>query len=159
MCITDFIEKHTLKCLAGGFVIGAAALGFVQCALHATGNPTFCGQCHSMKHEAATFAVSSHRNQDCVECHLPHDNTAHYLFEKGRTGIVDVFHEAMRDYPERIKLDADARNMVNENCMRCHSAIMSYVDNAPHGPQDNCLKCHSRIAHGTNHLEGGIKVE
>ena len=23
----------------------------------------------------------------------------------------------------------------------------------------DCLKCHSRIAHGTNHLEGGIKVE
>jgi cytochrome c nitrite reductase small subunit len=23
----------------------------------------------------------------------------------------------------------------------------------------DCLKCHSRIAHGSNHLEGGIKVE
>ena len=159
MCIKDLLEKHTLKCLAGGFVIGAAAVAVVSFALHATGTPTFCGQCHSMKHEAETFAVSSHRNQDCVECHLPHDNTAHYIIEKGRTGIVDIYHEAMRDYPNRIKLDADARNMINENCMRCHGATMSYVDNSPHGPQDNCLKCHSKVAHGSNHLEGGIKVD
>ena len=159
MCITDFIEKHTLKCLAGGFILGAATIGVVQFALHASGNPTFCGQCHSMKHEAETFAMSVHRNQDCVECHLPHDNTAHYLFEKGRTGMVDMYHEAMRDYPNRIKLDADARKMVAENCVRCHGATMSYVETAPEGTQDDCLKCHNKVAHGTNHLEGGIKVE
>ena len=159
MCLKDLFERHTLKCLAGGFIVGVLAVGVGMGALHASGTKGFCGQCHSMKHEAATFAVSSHREQDCVECHLPHDNTAHYLFEKGRTGIVDVVHEAMRDYPERIKLDADARKMVAENCVRCHGATMSYVDSAPGGTQDDCLKCHSRIAHGSNHLEGGIKVE
>lgn len=159
MCIKDLLEKHTLKCLAGGFVVGLLTIGVGMGFLHASGTKTFCGQCHSMKHEAATFAVSSHRELDCVECHLPHDNTAHYLFEKGRTGMVDMYHEIMRDYPERIKLDADARQMVNENCMRCHGATMSFVDNVPNGPQENCLKCHSRIAHGSNHLEGGIKVE
>ncbi len=159
MCIKDLLEKHTLKCLAGGFVVGLLSIGVGMGFLHASGTKTFCGQCHSMKHEAATFAVSSHRELDCVECHLPHDNTAHYMFEKGRTGMVDMYHEIMRDYPERIKLAADARKMVNENCMRCHSATMSYVDNAPNGSQENCLKCHSRIAHGSNHLEGGIKVE
>ena len=147
MCLKSLFEKHTLKCLVG--------MGI----LHASGTKEFCGQCHSMKHEAATFEVSSHRNQDCVECHLPHDNTAHYLFEKGRTGMVDMYHEIMRDYPNRIKLDADARKMVAENCVRCHGATMSYVETAPEGTQDDCLKCHSSIAHGSNHLEGGIKVE
>lgn len=159
MSITDLLEKHTLKCLTGGAIIGAAVVGIGSIFLHASGTSTFCGQCHSMKHEAATFAVSSHRNLDCVECHLPHDNTAHYMIEKGRTGMVDMYHEAMRDYPNRIKLDADARKMVAENCVRCHGATMSYVETAPEGSQDNCLKCHSRIAHGSNHLEGGINVE
>ena len=159
MCLKSLFERHTLKCLAGGFILGVAAVGFVQFALHASGTKEFCGQCHSMKHEAATFAESPHRNQDCVECHLPHDNTAHYLFEKGRTGMVDMYHEAMRDYPNRIKLDADARKMVAENCVRCHGATMSYVETAPEGTQDDCLKCHSKVAHGSNHLEGGIKVE
>ncbi len=159
MCLKSLFERHTLKCLIGGFIIGVGAVCIGTGVLHATGTKEFCGQCHSMKHEAATFEMSSHRNQDCVECHLPHDNTAHYLFEKGRTGMVDMYHEAMRDYPERIKLDADARKMVAENCVRCHGATMSYVETAPEGSQDDCLKCHSKIAHGTNHLEGGIKVE
>ena len=159
MCLKDLFEKHTLKCLTGGVIVGVLAVGVGMGALHASGTKEFCGQCHSMKHEAATFEMSIHRNQDCVECHLPHDNTAHYLFEKGRTGMVDMFHEAMRDYPNRIKLDADARKMVSENCMRCHEAAMSYVETAPSGTPEDCLKCHSKVAHGANHLEGGITVE
>ena len=159
MCIKDLLEKHTLKCLAGGFIVGVLAVGIGMGALHASGTKFFCSQCHSMKHEAETFAVSSHRELDCVECHLPHDNDAHYLIEKGRTGMVDMYHEIMRDYPNKIKLDADARKMVSENCLRCHEATMSFVNTAPGGTQDDCLKCHSRIAHGSNHLEGGIKVD
>ena len=159
MCLKDLFEKHTLKCLTGGVIVGVLAVGVGMGALHATGTKEFCGQCHSMKHEAATFEMSIHKNQDCVECHLPHDNTAHYLFEKGRTGMVDMFHEAMRDYPNRIKLDADARKMVSENCLRCHEAAMSYVETAPSGTPEDCLKCHSKVAHGANHLEGGITVE
>lgn len=159
MNLKDLLEKHTLKCLAGGFVLGVAALGVTNLFLHVSGTKTFCGQCHSMKHEAATFAVSSHRELDCVECHLPHDNFPHYLIEKGRTGMVDMYHEVIRDYPERIRLDGDARKMVSDNCLRCHESTMSYVSTAPGGSQDDCLKCHSRIAHGSNHLEGGIQVD
>ena len=151
----EFLKGNALKLLAGGFVIGIGFVGVASAMLHATGTPTFCGQCHSMKHEAATFAKSSHREQDCVECHLPHDNSAIYLIEKGRTGMVDMYHEVMRDYPERIELDESARKMVNKNCLRCHESTMSYVDDR----NDNCLKCHSRIAHGSNHLEGGIQVQ
>ena len=151
----EFLKGNTLKLIARGFAAGVVFFGVAGAMLHATGTPTFCGQCHSMKHEAATFAKSSHKDQDCVECHLPHDNSAIYLIEKGRTGMVDMYHEVLRDYPERIELDESARNMVNKNCLRCHSKTMSYVDDR----NDNCLKCHSRIAHGSNHLEGGIKVE
>ncbi|MBO4400586.1 MAG: NapC/NirT family cytochrome c [Selenomonadaceae bacterium] len=159
MNFKDLLEKHTLKCIAGGFVLGVAAIGVTNFFLHFSGTKTFCGQCHSMKHEAATFAVSSHREQDCVECHLPHDNFPHYLIEKGRTGMVDMYHEVIRDYPAKIKLSNDARKMVSENCLRCHESTMSYVSTAPGGSQDDCLKCHSRIAHGSNHLEGGIQIE
>ncbi len=160
MKIKECLKSNALKFLAGGFVIGAVFVCFANLMLHATGTKTFCGQCHSMQHEAATFAVSSHRELDCIECHLPHDNFPHYLIEKGRTGMVDMYHEVIRDYPERIKLDGDARKMVNQNCLRCHESTMSYVylNNQPSGNSD-CMKCHSRIAHGSNHLEGGIKID
>ena len=157
MNIKELFEKHTLKFLAGGFVLGVAFVGFTNLMLHISGTKFFCSQCHSMKHEAATFEVSSHRELDCVECHLPHDNFPHYMIEKGRTGMVDMYHEMLRDYPERIKLDKDSRKMVSENCMRCHESTMSYVSVSE--SNEDCLKCHSRIAHGSNHLEGGIKVD
>ena len=89
MCLKSLFEKHTLKCLTGGVIVGVLALGVGMGALHATGTKEFCGQCHSMKHEAA----------------------------------------------------------------------MSYVETAPSGTPEDCLKCHSKVAHGANHLEGGIKVE
>ncbi len=160
MNIKELLKSNMLKFLAGGFVVGVFCLAFTQLMLHATGTKTFCSVCHSMQHEAETFAVSSHRELDCIECHLPHDNTAHYLIEKGRTGMVDMYHELLRDYPARIKLTADSRQMINDNCVRCHNSTMSYVtfDEGKQGNSD-CLKCHSRIAHGSNHLEGGIEIE
>lgn len=158
----ELFKKHTLACLAGGFVIGIAATGVASGLMSFTGSPAFCGTCHSMKHEAWTFAESSHRNLECADCHLPHDNAVHYLFAKGKAGMVDAYHEVVRDYPARIKLSDEGRAYVNGNCVRCHSATMENVHASMGTPGDtggDCMKCHSSIAHGQNHLEGGIKVE
>jgi len=158
--IKQLIQKHTLACLAGGFVIGIAVCGFGAVFNSVSGSPAFCGTCHAMKSEQATFAMSSHKNRACVDCHLPHDNVAIYYIEKGRTGMIDMYHEVMRDYPAHIKLSEGGRDTVNGNCLRCHEATVEKV-HVGLAPQDtgDCLKCHSRIAHGSNHLEGGIKVE
>ncbi len=162
MEVKEFFTKHTLACLAGGFVIGLAVCGIGAGMMSFSGSAAFCGSCHAMKGEAATFAQSTHSQQNCVECHLPHDNMAIYMIEKGRTGMVDTYHAVLRDYPAKIKLSADGRKTVNSNCLRCHENTMGSVHAVLGEPLDtgaDCMKCHSRIAHGANHLEGGIKVE
>lgn len=159
MEIKQFIKGHTLACLAGGFAIGAVAIGIAGAAMSFSGSPAFCGSCHIMKGEAASFAASSHQKLDCVECHLPHDNMVHYFVEKGRTGMVDTYHMVMQDYPAKVKLSPEGRKTVSENCLRCHQATMSDVTVQMTGPDSDCLKCHIRMPHGSNHLEGGIKVE
>ena len=73
----ELFQKHTLACLAGGFVIGVAVCGIGSAAMAFSGSPAFCGSCHAMKSEAATFAMSSHRALECTDCHLPHDNAVH----------------------------------------------------------------------------------
>lgn len=55
----ELFQKHTLACLAGGFVIGVAVCGIGSAAMAFSGSPAFCGSCHAMKSEAATFAMSS----------------------------------------------------------------------------------------------------
>ena len=157
----NLLKKHTLACLAGGFAVGVAAVAFGSVFNSVSGSPAFCGNCHSMEFEAATFAESTHRNLECTECHLPHENLAVYFAEKGRTGLVDMYHETLRDYPAHIKLSSDARQMVNKNCLRCHESTMGEVRLTAEDKDTggDCLKCHSRIAHGANHLERGIKVE
>ena len=162
MELKKHFETHTLACLAGGFVIGVAACGVGAAFMTFSGTPEFCGTCHAMKSEAWTFADSTHKHLECVECHLPHDNMASYMTEKGRTGMVDLYHEVVRDYPAHIKLSADGKKTVNSNCLRCHESTMENVHAAVGVDLDtgaDCMKCHSRIAHGSNHLEGGIKVE
>ncbi|MBQ7515346.1 MAG: NapC/NirT family cytochrome c [Schwartzia sp.] len=158
MEIGDFLKKNTLKFLIAGFALGVVASGAGAFFTSVSGSPAFCGSCHSMKEEKATFAASSHRALACTECHLPHQNLAIYMTAKATTGMVDMYHEVLRDYPAKIKLSPDGVKMVNENCLRCHSATMDGVYHSATANRD-CLKCHRRIAHGSNHLEGGIKVE
>ena len=162
MAIKDFVSRHTLACLAGGFAIGVVISGAGAAMMSFSGSPAFCGTCHSMKEVTATFAQSTHSKLECVDCHLPHDSMVMYLFEKGRTGMNDVYHEVLRDYPAHIKLSARGRDMVNRNCLRCHANTMKKVHADLFKPMDtggDCLKCHSRIAHGARPIEGGIKVE
>ena len=163
MEIKELLKSHTLGLLAAGLAVGLLSAGIGSAAMSATGSPEFCGTCHAMKTEAETFAKSPHRNQDCVECHLPHDNAAIYFIEKGRTGMADTYHEVMRDYPAHIVLGRDARRMVDKNCLRCHEGTMSEVHtdmkNMDRDSGADCLKCHSGVAHPGSHFEGGIKVE
>jgi cytochrome c nitrite reductase small subunit len=84
------------------------------------------------------------------------------MIETERTGMVDTYHAVLRDYPARIDLSAGGKKTLNGNCLRCHENTMGSVHMAVGVDMDtgaDCLKCHSRIAHGSNHLEGGIKVE
>ncbi len=158
MDIRELLKTHTLKCLAAGVALGVIASGAGAFFTSVSGSPTFCGMCHSMREEKASFATSSHRYLECTECHLPHQNLAIYMTAKAQTGMVDMYHEVLRDYPAKIRLSKDGEKTVSENCLRCHRATMETVPMAADGSSD-CLKCHRRIAHGSNHLEGGIKVE
>ena len=59
MAIKDFVSRHTLACLAGGFAIGVVISGAGAAMMSFSGSPAFCGTCHSMKEGTATFAQST----------------------------------------------------------------------------------------------------
>ena len=160
MNLKEFVQQNTLRCVIGAFVLGIIVVAGGMVMDEASASPKFCGTCHAMKHEAATHAMSTHANVACVECHLPHENVAIYYMEKGQTGMHDTLHQVLNDYPVHIKISDHGRDIVNSNCLRCHSSTMGNVcvDKGKDGSA-TCTKCHSRIPHGSNPLEGGIRVE
>ena len=87
------------------------------------------------------------------------DNSTPDALQTGRQFLMIV---APFYFTVMIKLSADGKKTVNANCLRCHENTMKNVHAQIGVDLDtgaDCMKCHSSIAHGANHLEGGIKVE
>jgi cytochrome c nitrite reductase small subunit len=83
-----------------------------------------------------------------VDCHLPHDNVVNYWFEKGRTGMHDVFYFSTGQTPELIRAKPETRAIIQANCIRCHeNTVESIVMGAP-SFERQCWDCHRSVAHG-----------
>lgn len=157
MDMGQFLNRHALKLMAVGF--GIAVLGMAVSAAGYTyaESPVFCGSCHSMEHAYTTWQASNHKQIACGECHLPHGSIAEKLFAKIRTGIKDVYHETVRDYPAAITVSTQGKEYIADNCLRCHRSTVENTKMAA-GGQD-CGKCHRGLVHGMNKGGGGIHVE
>jgi cytochrome c nitrite reductase small subunit len=108
-----------------------------------TESPAFCGGCHTMQSEfEAWFHTGAHRRKDCVDCHLPNDNVALHYVWKSIDGMKDTVLQYTGAYPEQIKLSSHGAEVVQTNCIRCHSSTVEFID-----PTRKCWECHRRVMH------------
>jgi cytochrome c nitrite reductase small subunit len=102
-----------------------------------------CIGCHVMEAEYEAWMHSgAHRRKDCVDCHLPNENKfVHYLW-KSIDGLKDliVFHSGQ--VPEQIKISSHGREVLQNNCIRCHETTVMVIDT-----DRKCWHCHKRISH------------
>ncbi|MCL2760831.1 MAG: cytochrome c nitrite reductase small subunit [Desulfuromonadales bacterium] len=114
-------------------------------------SPGFCARCHVMESEYTNFMHSgAHRRLQCVDCHLPHENPASHYTWKSIDGMKDVIHFYSGIVPERIELSDHGKRVVQQNCIRCHSELVSQIDQSR-----NCWECHRSITHiGTGAAPG-----
>jgi len=132
----------------------AAAAGATY---HASGNPSFCTACHSMKGVGGQWERSLHKQFACIECHLPDENMFGQVAYKTKAGLHDLYHETLRSYPASIRISAEGRKIVEGNCLRCHFSTVQHTFMA--APGGKCLTCHIRLVHGPEKETGGIRVE
>jgi len=103
----------------------------------------YCIGCHVMEAEYEAWMHSgAHRRKDCVDCHLPNENKfVHYLW-KSIDGLKDliVFHSGQ--VPEQIKISSHGREVLQNNCIRCHETTVMVIDTGR-----KCWNCHKRISH------------
>jgi cytochrome c nitrite reductase small subunit len=106
-------------------------------------SPEFCGSCHVLQPEyEAWFHSGAHRRIKCVDCHLPNDNLANHLLWKGLDGVKDSvkFHTGL--VSADIRLSAHGAHVVEGNCRRCHTELISRVN-----IDRRCWDCHRSITH------------
>jgi cytochrome c nitrite reductase small subunit len=119
-------------------------------------DPSTCVNCHIMKTEYATWRHSSHyRVANCNDCHVPHNNVFRKYYFKATDGMRHSAIFTARTYAQSIRMREPGRQVVLENCIRCHGNLTEMVKaNVNYSATLNgdgrvCWDCHREVPHGT----------
>ena len=97
-------------------------------------DPATCMNCHIMAPQFATWNHSSHRRvANCNDCHVPHNNVINKYYFKAKDGLRHATIFTLRNEPQVIQILEAGRNVVQDNCKRCHEQ------------QLYCMNCHSKF--------------
>jgi cytochrome c nitrite reductase small subunit len=140
-------------------------VGFTHLSFSLTGTNEFCGRCHEMRPQVATWKMSSHSVNtrgivaDCVDCHLPPRGIRHYTY-KAYSGLRDVIVHYLGD-PESV--DWEGKKFTKEHylfqdaCRSCHQDLtppgMDRGGFLAHREWKNgrttkrCWECHELMVH------------
>lgn len=116
-----------------------------------------CTNCHIMSPQYATWNHSSHREvANCNDCHVPHNNVFNKYFFKAKDGMRHASVFTMRNEPQVIFIKEEGKQVVHDNCIRCHSdlitdsKLMQKTDlYHTHRMNKNCTDCHMEVPHGS----------
>ena len=139
--------------LALGVFLGLAAVTFhiSRASSYLTNDPAACVNCHIMAPQYASWQHSSHaRFATCNDCHVPQDFIRKYLF-KAYDGSRHAFMFTFKLEPQVIRIHAPGQAVVQENCVRCHSALLEKTrlfTGQEHGAGRQCWECHREVPHG-----------
>ena len=109
--------------------------------------PRFCGSCHVMETEVASYLHSAHRETaECGDCHLPHA-LVQGAFYKAYTGTRDVIGVMAGVDPGDIALSPSGKGIVHGNCLRCHGEMAGVIGDTRRGGGMYCFECHRYVPH------------
>ncbi len=163
--------------LLAGVGLGVAlSWAAMDTIIHATGDDEFCSSCHSIAPMGAAYREDIHGGNNpagwratCSQCHIPQDNSLHYLVVKGYHGIVDPTMELIKD-PHDIDWHGNRERreeyVYDSGCLNCHLKLQdAETDNRRaqrshkryfSDPDDySCVECHENVGHSRldYHLE------
>jgi cytochrome c nitrite reductase small subunit len=84
---------------------------------------------------------------ECNDCHTPHDLIPKY-FVKARSGFNHVTAFTLGEIPNAIRAKESSREIIQENCIRCHSETVSNIADGQMDAERYCFECHRDVAHG-----------
>lgn len=121
-------------------------------------DPKACINCHVMNTQYATWQHSSHaQTATCIECHLPTEGFFRKYMAKARDGFNHSFAFTFNTYDQAIRVSENGARRIQENCVRCHSALVStFIQSGVTRGQSHieiksqrtCWSCHIDVPHG-----------
>ena len=88
--------------------------------------PETCVNCHIMAPQYATWSHSAHREvTNCNDCHVPHNNIFNTYYFKAMDGLRHATVFTLRREPQVIFIKSAGKKVVQQNCIRCHSYLIS----------------------------------
>lgn len=146
MKLGQFLNRQALKLMGIGFGVAVVVITAGAMTYAYAEEPSFCGGCHAMTDHYATWQASTHKNLKCSECHLPHEYPDK-LVAKTETGVVDVYHQTLRDYalPQQIEITEKGQDYLRQNCLRCHE--MTIANTSMISGDKTCTTCHRELVH------------
>lgn len=124
-------------------IVGVGMAIGTSLAITATDQARFCGGCHSMSEAALTHAKSIHAKLSCNECHAPYNPFAKTPF-KLKEGLRDIPATALGNIPDLIHAGERTREVIQENCLRCHGSVIESVNMTV---KSHCTDCHRHVPH------------
>lgn len=128
-------------------------------ASYLSDNPQTCVNCHVMYPEYASWERGSHgRVATCNDCHVPQDNFIRKYMFKASDGLRHASMFTFRMEPQVIRIKDAGREVVQENCIRCHANYLHPISlraiDAKGIYEDTervCWDCHRETPHGKVH--------
>ena len=147
----------------GAFVVTAGfTFVYARGLSYLSTDPRACANCHIMQRQYDAWGRSSHESVAvCVDCHLPHAFVAKYA-AKLENGWRHGQKFTTQNFQEPISVQARGREILQENCVRCHEHMVDDILAAPnaHGEAASCVHCHAGVGHGeTARLGGPMRSE
>jgi cytochrome c nitrite reductase small subunit len=130
--------------------LGAFTFVYAKGLSYLSTDPRACVNCHVMNEQYDGWLKSGHRHTaTCVECHLPATGLAKWI-AKADHGFRHSLAFTLQNFKEPIEITPHDRLIVQDNCLRCHEALVHAVAAGPgaSGREINCTHCHAGAGHG-----------
>ena len=84
---------------------------------------------------------------NCNECHTPHALIPKY-WVKTQSGYHHVTAFVLGHIPDAIRAKQSSQEVIQENCVHCHSETISPIMEGSMPFDRYCFDCHRTVAHG-----------
>jgi cytochrome c nitrite reductase small subunit len=158
------VSGGILATLVLGAIAGALAgsAGYTARSARATSylsdDPRACINCHIMNDQFNAWSSGPHHARaSCNDCHVPHDSVVSKYYVKAEHGYRHSKGFTFNTFHEPIQMTPSSREVVVDNCVRCHEAMTHEIRNAASPASAragdasqgvDCLHCHSSMGHG-----------